>query len=146
MLTQVPLDINHIQVIVQALYDLAKTDGVHDAEKVMIQGFYQSCQADAQALTSFDQLLNADFNPSTAFTYFETEDQKNALLNSCILLAYADGHYSQGEKDRIRIFAKALGVSADQLSMLEESVADHLLQKVSRIQNLEALKAVSKEM
>lgn len=146
MLTNVQLDIHHIQVIVQALYDLAKTDGVHEAEKVMMQGFYQSCQAESQALTSYEQLITADFNPKVALAYFETEEQKAALINTCVLLAYADGHYSEGEKKRIKEFAQALNISTAQLVQLEETVADQLLQKVSRIQNLEALKEVAKEM
>ena len=41
---QTELDIHHIQAIVRAMHELALTDGMHDAERVMLRGFYDSCQ------------------------------------------------------------------------------------------------------
>lgn len=144
--TDTPLELHHVQYIVRALYDLAEADGVHEAERVMLRGFYQQCQEDAHALTSFDELIATDFDPARAAELFDTEALKATFLQSCVFLAYADGHYSASERTKVRAYADALGVPADRLATIEDSVGDHLLQQVSRIENTEALKKVAAEI
>jgi tellurite resistance protein len=140
------LDINHIQAIVQALYHLAETDGVHESEKNMMEVFYQSCQAEGRALASYDDLVSQPFNASEQFRIFTTDEQKGALLHSCILLGYADGHYSVGERKKVAEYAQLLQIDDVILKSLEESVSDQLLQQISRINNIEALQQVSREL
>jgi uncharacterized membrane protein YebE (DUF533 family) len=140
------LDIHHIQAMVRAMHDLALTDGVHDAERVMLRGFYDTCQQDAEALTSFNQLIAAPFDVATAKATFDTPERAAALLQSCIFLAYADGNYSAGERAKVKSYADAVGVSAEALKGLEDSVSDHLMQQISRIENVDALKQVSAEL
>lgn len=142
----VSLELAHIQFIVRALYDLAETDGVHQAELVMVRGFYEQCQEDAHALTSFDDLIGADFDGGRAAELFDSPELKATFLQSCVFLAYADGHYSAGERAKVRAYADALGVAAAELATIEESVGDHLLQQVSRIENTEALKKVAADI
>ena len=140
------LDIHHIQSIVRAMHELAKTDGVHDAERVMLRGFYEVCQDDARALTSFDELISGEFDLKSAREVFDTEPRRAALLQSCLFLAYADGRYPDGERAKIKSYADAVGASATELSTLEGAVADHLMQQISRIQNVDALKDVASEL
>ena len=143
---QTELDIHHIQAIVRAMHELALTDGMHDAERVMLRGFYDTCQQDAQALTSFDALIGSPFDLTTAKEFFDTPERAAALLQSCIFLAYADGSYSAGERAKVKSYADAMGVPADALKSLEDSVSDHLLQQISRIGNIDALKEVAAEL
>ena len=146
MINMPDLDIHHIQTIVQALHQLAETDGVHESEKVMLMGFYQACQDEGRALTSFDALLKQPFDLQDNVDDFNTDALKIALLNSCILLAYADGHYSVGERQKIREYAALLEFGESDLEQLEETVSDHLMQQISRVKNLEALQAVAQEL
>ena len=143
---QTELDIHHVQAMVRAMYDLATTDGVHDTERVMLRGFYDACQGDARALTSYDELIGSRFDIATAAEIFDTPERRSALLQSCILLAYADGNYSAGERAKVKAFSDAVGVSAEVLKSLEDAVSDHLLQQISRIGNLDALKQVATEL
>lgn len=140
------LELSHLQTIVRAMYDIARTDGVHDAERVMLRGFYENCQREAAALTSFDDLIAMPFDLAAAIDDFRQPEQKAALLHSCLLLAHADGNYSSGERAKVQEFAAALGVSAAELGRIEEGVADHLLQQISRISNVDALQEVAKEL
>ena len=146
MSTEAPvLGINHIQVIVRAMHEVAKLDGVHDAEAVMLRDFYEACQRDTDALTSFEELGRGEFDLDEAKRILDTPDRKSALLRSCLLLAYADGRYSTAEREKIRGFADGLGVPAAATLALEESVADQLMQNIARISNIDALREVATE-
>jgi uncharacterized membrane protein YebE (DUF533 family) len=140
------LDIHHIQSIVRAMHELARADGMHDAERVMLRGFYDACQDEARALTSFDELIRTAFDPKGAKEIFDTPERRAALLQSCLFLAYADGQYTPGERAKVKSFADAVGASAQELAELEGVVADHLMQQISRISNVDALKQVSSEL
>lgn len=140
------LELSHLQTIVRAMHDVARADGVHDAERVMLRGFYENCQREAAALASFDDLIAMPFDLAAAADDFRRPEQKAALLHSCLLLAHADGTYSAGERAKVQEFAGALGVSVAELGRIEEGVADHLLQQISRISNVDALQEVAKEL
>lgn len=140
------LGLPHIQFIVQALYELAETDGIHATEKVMLRGFYDQCRDDAKGLTSFEELIRCDFDAGRAAELFATEELKACFLQSCVLLAYADGRYSSGERAKVRSYADMLEVSADNLAQLEEAVSDHLLQQIAVIENVEAVQRVAAEL
>lgn len=143
---ETPLDLHHIQAIVRAMHELAMTDGMHDAERVMLRGFYDSCQQDAGALTSFDELIGQPFDAATAADTFDTPERRAALLQSCLFLAYADGSYSAGERAKVKAFADAIGASAAELTQHEGLIADHLMQQISRIGNVDALQQVAAEL
>lgn len=140
------LELHHLQAIVRAMHDIALTDGVHDAERVMLRGFYESCQRDAAALASFDDLVAMPFDLAAIVDDFTQPAQKIALLHSCLLLAHADGQYSADERRKVQDFAAALGVSDGDLGQIEEGVTDYLLQQISRITNTDALQEVAKEL
>ncbi len=140
------IDLQHLQAIVRAMHAVALTDGVHDAERVMLRGFYESCQQEAHALASFDDLIRVPFDAAEVAPAFDTDERKATLLQSCLLLAHADGRYSPGERSCIAGFAAALGVAAEDLAQIEEGVADHLLQQISRISNTDALREVAAEV
>jgi len=140
------LEIHHIQSLVRAMYDLAVTDGIHDAERVMLRGFYDSCRADVGALTSFEEIINVPLDPSTLAETFSTDELKTTFLQSLVFLGFADGHYTAGERARVRVHAATLGVSEDALSAIEDGVKDHLMQQISRIENTDALQVVAAGM
>ena len=148
MSTSLPpsIELTQLQAIVRAMHTVATSDGMHDAERVMLRGFYEACQQEAQALTSYDDLIGTAFDAAAAADAFDTDERKAVLLQSCLLLAHADGSYSAGERKTIAGFAKALGVGAEQLAQIEEGVADHLLQQISRIGNTDALREVAAEL
>ena len=146
MTTSAPwLGINQVQSMVRGMYELAKVDGVHQAEMVMLRGFYDQCQREAQALTSFDDLIAIPFDLQAAGEVIDTAERKTTFLQSCLLLAYADGSYSSAEQAHIRKFAQALGVDTATLATLEGQVADTLMQQFAGVRNVEALQQVAKE-
>ena len=146
MMTSAPwLGITQVQSMVRGMYDLAKVDGVHQAEMVMLRGFYDECQREAQALTSFDDLIAVPFDLRAACEVLDTQERKTAFIQSCLLLAYADGSYSAAEQAHIRKFAQALQVETATLATLEAQVADTLMQQFASVRNVEALQQVARE-
>jgi tellurite resistance protein len=139
------LGINHVQVIVRGMYDVAKADGLHDAELVMLRGFYEDCRREAQALTDFDDLLKIPFDAKEARLILDTELRKAAFLQSCLMLAYADGTYSAKERAKIKELATGIGVAAEALATIETAVADSLMQQLSKVRNVDALREVAAE-
>lgn len=140
------IELHHLQTIVRAMYAVAQTDGVHDAEKVMLRGFYEACQEESSALATYDNLIATPFDANRDVAAFDTPERKGTLLHSCILLAHADGHYSGGERAKITEIAKAMSVTSDELTAIEDGIADHLLQQISRISNTDALREVAAEI
>lgn len=140
------LGINHIQVFVRGMYDLACTDGAHAAEMVMLRGFYDDCQREAHALTDFDDLIKLPFDLVEAKRVLDTPELKAAFLQSCVLLAYADGKYTPGERARVRAYAGELGVTSEVLESIELSVTDGLMQNLLKVQNVDALREVAAEI
>ena len=140
------LDLHHVQAIVRAMNEIALADGMHDAERVMLRGFYDSCQQETQALTSFDQLIAGPFDVASARDIFDTPERRAALLQSCVFLAYADGNYSAGERAKVKAFADAIGASSAELAQHEGLISDHLMQQISRIGNVDALQQVAAEL
>ncbi|MBX3692178.1 DUF533 domain-containing protein [Dokdonella sp.] len=140
------IELHHLQSIVRAMHAVAESDGVHATEQVMLRGFYESCQHEAGALASFDDIVATPFDAATDAAAFDTPERKAVLLQSCLLLAHADGRYSTGERACIASFAQALGVDASTLGAIEEGIADHLLQQISRISNVDALRQVADEL
>jgi len=139
------LGLKQIQAMVRGMYDLAKVDGVHASEMIMLRGFYEQCQRDAQALTSFEELIAVPFDLAAAAEALDTADRKTAFIQSCLLLAHADGNYTRNEQAHIGKFVQALGVTNDTFIQLEAQVADTLMQQFAAVSNVEALQQVARE-
>jgi len=140
------LEIHHVQALVRAMHALSLCDGVHDAERVMLRGFYDACQAETQALTSFDEIVRVPLDEATLAETFPTPELQAVFLHSCLFLGFADGRYSDGERQQVQAWAAAMGVAGDTLASLEDEVADHLMQQIARIENTDALQEVATTM
>ena len=138
------LSLNHIQIIVRAMYELAEADQVHHTEMVLLKEFYESCRQDVNGLTDFNELIQQPFDIEAANEILNTRELKETLINSCLFLAFADGTYSKEEKETIARFAESLGIEENVRAELEDHVKDILLMQISRISNIDALKKVAK--
>jgi uncharacterized membrane protein YebE (DUF533 family) len=140
------LGLNHVQVIVRGMYAVAACDGTHQAEQVMVRQFYAACQSDAHGLADFDQVVARPFDAGEAAEILGTPALRRTFLASCLLLAFADGAFSEAERRTIDGFARDLDVPAAEIDALREEVTDHLLQQIARVRNVDALKEVAQEL
>lgn len=140
------LELNDVQVIIRGMYAVAKSDGVHESELVLMREFYDTCRRDVGGLADFDDIISQDFDAGEARDILNTDELKNIFLTSCWFLAFADGKVTDKEKSTIAGFGQKLEVNAERLNIIYEQVKDHLLAHISNIQNIDALGEVMKEM
>lgn len=139
---EINLTAEQVQVIAQGLSEVAKIDGIHESERIMIEEFFKACQQDAPG--SLKDL--SPFNIQHAKTVLPDDKTKSVFLKTLILLCYADGAYSSGEAEAIQRYARDLGVSEAHLENLHEAVKDYLMSQISHLVNLEALTDIGNEL
>ncbi len=140
------LGLNHVQVIVRGLYEVAQADQVHDTERVLIEEFYNACRQDVGGIADFADILKSRFSIDNARDILSTPALRRTFLRSCLLLAFADGKYSAAERNQIVAFAEALEVDAATLASLTDEVTEHLLAQIASVQNIDALCDVAREL
>lgn len=143
---KVELGLNQVQVITRGMYAVAQCDGVHQTELVLLKEFYEACRADVNGLASFDDVIKTPFEATDAKDILSSKELRAVFLKSCLLLAYADGLFSDGERERVKSFAKALEITDAERADLEDHVRDHLIQQIAQIKNMDALREVAKTL
>lgn len=143
---KVELGLNQVQVITRGMYSVAQCEGVHQTELVLLKEFYEACRADVNGLASFDEVIKTSFDAADAKDILNTKELREVFLKSCLLLAYADGVFSDPERERVKSFAKALEIGDDQRADLEDQVRGHLIQQIAQIKNVDALREVAKTL
>ncbi len=138
----VELGLDHVQAIVRGMHAVAKADGVHQVELVLLREFYENCRQEVAGLSGFEDLIGAEFDLAHAKDVLTTPDLKDMFIRSCVFLGYADGLYSQAERALVARFATGLGLAEGALQEIEQQVGGELVQSVARIKNVDALKAV----
>jgi len=141
----VPLELNHVQVIVRAMVRVAESDGRHQEELVLIREFYEACRADLNGLADFQDLVKQPFDPAEAREILDTPILKETLLKSCYLVAYADGQLSAQEKAAIAKVVSEVGIDAELASRSEELGRDYLLRQLART-DVASIRKVASEL
>lgn len=137
----IELDETQTEWICRGLIDLAKVDGMHQAEIELIEGF---ASAGGKGQANVAAFKDADFDLAQAAKVLGGSPQlTEAFLASCYLLIYADGRHSDQERTRIGEYADALGVDRERLEDLHVRARLYLLQMLAQgLRNKEAVKAV----
>jgi uncharacterized membrane protein YebE (DUF533 family) len=141
------LDLNFAQAqcLCRGMYALAKSDGLHDREEMLIREFHDACRPAGGA--SYQDTVKGDFRIEDAADLFRQKEHRHMFIKTLWLLAFADGKVTAPEREKIASWAKALGVSAEDTEELHIATKEYLLgQLSSRIRNTEALAQVSKEL
>ena len=145
-LEPVDLDLPHVRVIVQGMVQVAHSDGAHARELALIRAFYESCRDDAKGLADFTDLAKTSFDAEVAREVLDSDMLKLTFLISCYLVAYADGHVTDGERRALEELTKGAGISAEIAAQAQELVKDQLLMQVVRSSNLPALQGIAKAL
>jgi tellurite resistance protein len=119
MFTDLALSADDANAIVAALYDVAQLDGVHEAELEMIRGFVQVLDHD---LGSEKPTTLPLMTPAKLATIVHSPQLRKLAIQSAVLLAWADGVFSEREHARVREYAAALGFSVAEYIAIEQTV------------------------
>ena len=145
-LTEPALTLPQVQVLVRAMHRVAHSDGVHERELVLLKEFYEACRAEVSGLTEYAELVRMPFDAALAKEVIDTPELQIMLLRSCYFLAFADGTLSDAEKKAIAAIVAEVGIDAKLAEQARELTKDALLQSISRLNNVPALKRVASDL
>jgi tellurite resistance protein len=108
LFTDIKLSADDASAIVAALEDVAESDGQHTEEMAMIQSFVEMLDAD---LGEKKPTKLAKMSPEKLALAITDEKTRKVAIQSAILLAWADGTFTDKERARVVEYATALGFS-----------------------------------
>ena len=142
----VELDLAQKALVTRAMLEIAQVDAGHVAEEIaLIRSFYE---ADAEpAQIPFDSLLAASSQaaPLTADSFPEP-DQRDLVISSCLMVAYADGQFSLAERDATLAIASRIGMPSERFAALDGIIQDHLLSQLASLPDAESVAKVGAEL
>ncbi|MCB9488949.1 MAG: TerB family tellurite resistance protein [Deltaproteobacteria bacterium] len=141
------LSLGQVRIFVRGMYEVARADEeIRREEEALLKAFYEQCRRDVDGLTSYAELVSRPFDEEEARRQLDSRELKRAFLVSCLYLSFADGDLSEVERATIRRLATAVGADGEDLSETVEFVKDSLFRRLAKVQNLEALQEVLREM
>ncbi|MGB7990911.1 MAG: TerB family tellurite resistance protein [Candidatus Methylophosphatis roskildensis] len=131
----------------RAMLAIAHVDPANIEEEVaLIRAFFEDV-TQGEAKASFDELLADARKPvSLSAEMFPDPVQKDLVVGSCLMVAYADGTLSQAERAAVESVAQQIGMSGERLSQLVEIVQDHLLAQLSGLPDAQSVVKVGQEL
>lgn len=142
----VELDLAQKSLATRAMLEVAQVDAGHVAEEIaLIRAFYE---ADAEpGQIPFDSLLAASSQQAPLNSEsFPMAGQRDLVISSCLMVAYADGQFSQAERAAIAAIAERIGMDAARFKMLDDIIQDHLLSQLANLPDAESVARVGAEM
>src|SRR5258707_695356 len=107
----VALSVLQVQLLVIAMHEVARVDGLTPSEESMIREFYDSCRRDADAIARSEALARSPVDAAAMRQAFAPPDAQSLFVQTCVLLGYADGHYPADERAAVRKLAQGLGLA-----------------------------------
>ncbi len=142
----VELDLAQKSLATRAMLEVAQVDAGHVAEEIaLIRAFYE---ADAEpGQIPFDSLLAASSQQAPLNSEsFPMAGQRDLVISSCLMVAYADGQFSQAERAAIAAIAERIGMDAARFKMLDDIIQDHLLSQLANLPDAESVARVGAEL
>src|SRR6185503_2197520 len=151
---EIDVSATEAEAIARGLYAVALVDGLHERELALLADFYggtieddaeggsvavmRAAQASLARLGPLDPAAVAAALPATA--------HRELFLKTALLMAWADGKVSDGERAVIDGFAQGLALDPDVRARLEAEVKDYLLRPLAGLANVEAAAEVAKKL
>jgi hypothetical protein len=144
------IEVNALQAeaLARGLYAVAMVDGVHERELALIGEVYQAALAEDAGTGATMQSLDrvGPLSPKELAPLLTTAAHRELFLKTALLLSWADGKVSPGERSKIAEFAHALAITAETQQRLDAEVKDYLLRPFAGLANVEAAAAVAKKL
>jgi len=151
---EIDVSANEAEAIARGLYAVALVDGLHERELALLVDFYGgTVEDDAEgvpgaamraAQASLARL--GPLEPAAVAAALPAAAHRELFLKTALLMAWADGKVSDGERAAIDGFAAALGLDPAVRSRLEAEVKDYLLRPLAGLANVEAAANVAKKL
>lgn len=144
--TDVSLDADQTVAATQLLLRIAHVDGRGSAEEVaLIHQFYEACRNGAGDWPDFESLQTETQNITPAGAFRETS-QRDLVVATCLMVAYADGALVAEELAAVRAVATEIGMTATRTDELLAQVKDYMLAQLARLPDAGSVAVVAREL
>jgi uncharacterized tellurite resistance protein B-like protein len=146
LLENVSLNADQSVAATRLLLRVAQVDGAKTAEEVaLIRLFYEGGRNDSAGWPAFDTLQAAPQDGEFAHTFGEAA-QRDLVIATCLMVAYADGVLTSEELAAVRAVAAQVGTSPVRVDELLALVKDYMLAHLSRLPDASSVAAVAREL
>jgi tellurite resistance protein len=119
--------------LTNTMVSVAMVDGITPAEAVLIREFYENART--EDMPAVDVLMER--HATNPFNVSELTGSSREFADTLVLMglmtAYADGHLSTEERERVTAIAKATGMNDELLSKHLSRVHDDLIGALSHL-------------
>lgn len=141
------LDAAQRALATQAMLTIAYVDAASTQEEVaLIRTFFEDVTERESQISFAELLANARKSVSLTSEMFPAPAQKDLVIGSCLMVAYADGVLSPAEREATASLARQIGISEERFSQLVEIVQDHLLAQLSGLPDAQSVVKVGQEL
>lgn len=146
ILGQVNVSKDDAAAIARGLFTLSRVDGHEEREGILIRSLWMDAVG-TDSDVDFQKVEKlSDISPKDLAISLRNADVRRVFLKTALLLAWADGNYSDKERAWIKEAAGAFGVGEKDLAREDELVRTFLLSQLSNLENVDAAKEVAKKL
>jgi tellurite resistance protein len=133
-----------LTALVESMLSTARVDGVHPKEEALIRTFYEEQRL--SGMPTYDKVTAAAAKGVKLKSLAGDVGFAEQLLLMCLMAGYADGKFSDAERNHVAQLAAQLSVSAARLAELHLQVKDSLIGSLARLPDAASVAALAKTL
>ena len=146
LLENVSLDAGQSIAATRLLLRIAHVDGVRTAEEVaLIRWFHDSGCDDRVGWPAFDSLQATGQTGEFAGIFSEAAE-RDLVIATCLMVAYADGALTSDELTAVRGVAEEIGMPPARVDELLALVKDYILSQLASLPDAGSVAVVAREL
>lgn len=146
--TETPFSRDQVIAVTRAMLQIAHVDAAGLAEEVeMIQNFYDGFRnGNGEEWPDFTSVRKEYSDAVISADIFPAAEQREMILSTCTMVAFADGEISPNELSALARMAEDLRIDAERYKQILALVKDHMLMQLSGLPDTGSIIAVAKEL
>jgi uncharacterized tellurite resistance protein B-like protein len=146
LLENVSLNADQSLTTTRLLLRIAHVDGAKtDEEVALIRWFHDSGRDERIDWPAFETLQEAGTGADLAGTFADAAE-RDLVVATCLMVAYADGALSTEELTAVRGVADEIGTPAGRVDEILALVKDYMLAQLARLPDAGSLVVVAREL
>ena len=146
--TDTPFTPDQVVEVTRAMLQIAYVDGAGSAEEVaMIGQFYDGFRDSEAGEWPKFETISRDFGAaSLSADKFPDAEQREMILATCIMVAFADGVMTEDELSALAEMSENLRISNERFAEILALVKDFMLMQLAGLPDTESIMAVAREL
>jgi tellurite resistance protein TerB len=146
--TDTPFTRDQVVGVTRAMLQIAHIDGAGTAEEVaLISQFYDGFRnSGGDEWAGFETVSRDYCGASVSADVFPDAEQREMIIATCIMVAFADGAMTQDELSALRKMSEGLSITIERFDQILALVKDHMLMQLAGLPDTESIIAVTREL